>query len=326
MTKNILWLQGGACGGNTLSFLNADQPDVLTFLEDNNAKLLWHPSLSLESGEKVREILTSILRGRVRLDVLIFEGTVILGPNNTGRFNMFAGRPMKDWLRELVQVADYVVAVGDCASFGGVPASDPNPTQSTGLQFHKKEKGGFLGSGFKSVKGLPVINISGCPAHPSWITTTLIQVLSDRLTSEDLDEYQRPKFIYSTTTQFGCPRNIYFSYKIGLKEFGHQEGCLYFNLGCKGSYTRSPCNLILWNNQSSKTRVGTPCFGCTEFDFPTFNFFMTEKNRSGIPKRLPLGVSRGSYTTFSAVARATAPNYLLKPLNKKKGEEADWLE
>lgn len=275
--KTILWLQGGACGGNTLSFLNADNPGVLEFLEMHNSKLLWHPSLSLESDEKVKDILNKVVKGKIHLDVFIFEGTVVLGPNSTGKFNMFAGRPMKDWVNDISKVADYVVAVGDCASFGGIPASDPNPTESTGLQFHKKEKGGFLGKNFRSRKGFPVINIPGCPAHPEWIMTTLSLILDDKLKEDDLDEYQRLRTIYSTTTQFGCPRSIYFSYKVSVKEFGHREGCLYFDLGCRGSYTRSPCNIILWNNQSSKTRVGTPCFGCTEFDFPTFNFFTTEK-------------------------------------------------
>jgi hydrogenase small subunit len=63
--------------------------------------------------------------------------------------------------------------------------------------------------------------------------------------------------------------------------------------------------------------------GCTEFDFPTFNFFQTEKNRSGIPKRLPLGMSRGTYVTFSAIAKGSAPQFLVKPLIKRKG---DWIE
>ncbi|BFH73959.1 hypothetical protein SJAV_19030 [Sulfurisphaera javensis] len=131
--RTILWLQGGACGGNTLSFLNAENPDVLEFFEMYNAKLLWHPSLSLETGDKVREILQQIIKEKIQLDVFIFEGTVVLGPNGTGKFNIFAGKPMKDWVYEISKVANYVVAVGDCASFGGVPASEPNPTESTGL-------------------------------------------------------------------------------------------------------------------------------------------------------------------------------------------------
>ncbi|EZQ01973.1 hydrogenase [Candidatus Acidianus copahuensis] len=320
--KTILWLQGGSCGGNTLSLLNASDPDILQFLDENNAKLIWHPSLSIESAES---ILKSIIDQRIELDVLMFEGSVVLGPEGTGLFNLFAGMPMKEWVSKLAPMSRYIVAVGDCASFGGIPAAEPNPTESTGLQYYKKELGGFLGKDFRSKSGLPVINLAGCPAHPSWILTVLHLVLTDRLTPDMLDEYGRPKMFYSTTTQFGCPRQPYFTYKIALKELGHKEGCLYFELGCRGPYTRSSCNNILWNNQSSKTRVGTPCMGCTEFDFPTFNFFRTEKNRSGIPKRLPLGVSRGSYVTFSAIAKGSAPAFLLKPLFKKK-EKGDWIE
>jgi hydrogenase small subunit len=325
---NLLWLQGGACGGNTLSLLNAENPDFIEFLKTYNINLLWHPSLSLICGEDLRELLEEIIKGEIELNLLIFEGTVVKGPKGTGRFNLFAGRPMIEWIKALAPLADYVVAVGDCASFGGVPASDPNPTESTGLQFHKKKKGGFLGEDFKSKKGFPVINISGCPAHPTWVITTLMLIIENKFNLDMLDDYNRPKFIYSTTIQFGCPRNIYFSYKVSAKEFGHKEGCLFFELGCKGSYTQGPCNIILWNNQSSKTRVGTPCFGCTEFDFPTFNFFTTEKSKTGVPKNLPKGVSRGAYITLSAVARATAPDFLLKPLIKikKKEEKVEWLD
>ncbi|TRM80147.1 hydrogenase, partial [Sulfolobus sp. D5] len=75
--KNLLWLQGGACGGNTLSFLNAESPDILEFFEAYSVKLLWHPSLSLESGNKVKEILNEIVNGKIHLDVLVFEGTVV---------------------------------------------------------------------------------------------------------------------------------------------------------------------------------------------------------------------------------------------------------
>jgi hypothetical protein len=56
---------------------------------------------------------------------------------------------MLDWVLELSKVANYVVAIGDCAAWGGIPAVPPNPTDSTGMQFHKDKKGGFLGEGFQ---------------------------------------------------------------------------------------------------------------------------------------------------------------------------------
>src|SRR5689334_24729112 len=43
-----------------------------------------------------------------------------------------------------------------------------------------------------------------------------------------------------------------------------------FRSGCRGPMTHSPCNRILWNRQSSKTRAGMPCMGCTEPEFPFF--------------------------------------------------------
>ena len=74
---------------------------------------------------------------------------------------------MKDWIKELSGVAQFVVAIGDCATWGGIPAVAPNPSESTGMQFLKRNKGGFLGSDYTSKAGLPVINIPGCPPTPT---------------------------------------------------------------------------------------------------------------------------------------------------------------
>jgi coenzyme F420-reducing hydrogenase gamma subunit len=62
--------------------------------------------------------------------------------------------PMQDWIRELSDVAQYVVAIGDCATWG----------RHTGcfrliqvnlqvFQFHKKEKRRIPGSRFLFSKG-----------------------------------------------------------------------------------------------------------------------------------------------------------------------------
>ena len=47
-------------------------------------------------------------------------------PSGSGRFNMFAGRPMKDWVDDIAPKAGIVVAIGDCATYGGLPAVPPN--------------------------------------------------------------------------------------------------------------------------------------------------------------------------------------------------------
>ena len=42
---SVLWFQGGACSGNTMSFLNAEEPNVVDLIVDFGLDLLWHPSL-----------------------------------------------------------------------------------------------------------------------------------------------------------------------------------------------------------------------------------------------------------------------------------------
>jgi len=263
---SVLWFQGGACSGNTMSFLNATEPNVIDLITDFGLDLLWHPSLGLEGGRNAQKLFWHCARGVRPLDIFILEGTVIKGPYGSGRFDMFADRPMKDWVTDLAAAAQIVVAIGDCASWGGIPATAPNPSDSTGLQFHKRERGGFLGADFRSKMGLPVINIPGCPAHPDWITQILVALATGRAGDIALDELHRPQTFFKTFTQTGCTRVQYFEYKQGTTSFGEgtRKGCLFYEFGCRGPMTHSPCNRILWNRQSSKTRAGMPCTGCTE--------------------------------------------------------------
>ena len=154
---NLLWLQGGACSGNTMSFLNAEEPSACDLVTDFGINILWHPSLGMELGDNLQKMLRALVAGEIPLDILVFEGTVVNAPNGTGEWNRFAGRPMKAWVADLAKVAGYTVAIGDCATWGGIPATAPNPSESEGLQFLKRAHGGFLGKDYKSKAGLPTI-------------------------------------------------------------------------------------------------------------------------------------------------------------------------
>jgi hydrogenase small subunit len=308
---NLLWLQGGACSGNTMSFLNAEEPTACDLVNEFGIRILWHPSLGVELGDGVKQILEDVIAGRTPLDVFVFEGTVVNAPNGTGQWNRFAGRPMKDWVQEIADVARYVLAIGDCASWGGIPATAPNPTDSEGLQFLKRANGGALGAEFRSRAGLPVINIPGCPAHPSWITQVLIALVTGRGAEVELDELQRPKTFFTSFTQTGCTRNMHYAYKVSATEFGQRKGCLFYDLGCRGPMTHSPCNRILWNHQSSKTRAGMPCLGCTEPEFPFYELAPGTVFRSqtimGLPREYPAGLDRTSYMKLAIAAKVAAP-------------------
>jgi hydrogenase small subunit len=78
--------------------------------------------------------------------------------------------------------------------------------------------------------------------------------------------------------------------------------------------THSPCNRILWNRQSSKTRAGHPCTGCTEPGFPFGNLeqgtvFKTQKVAGVIPKDEPDGIDAASYMALAGLSKAVAPQW-----------------
>jgi NiFe hydrogenase small subunit HydA len=299
-----------------MSFLNAEEPSAVDVVTDFGIDVLWHPSLGMELGVAARKIFDDCASGKQPLDIFVFEGTVIQAPNGTGRWDMFAERPMTEWVKELAARAQIVVALGDCACWGGIPATAPNPSDSTGLQFLKRSQGGFLGADFRSKMGLPVINIPGCPAHPDWVTQILVAVAAGRAGDIALDDLQRPATFFTTFTQTGCTRVQYFEYKQATEEFGQgtRKGCLFYEFGCRGPVTRSPCNRILWNRQSSKTRAGMPCTGCTEPEFPFFDLapgtvFKTQKIAGAIPKEVPIGTDHMTYMAHAAAARVAAPDW-----------------
>ncbi len=296
---NVLWLQGGACSGNTMSFLNAEEPTVVELITDFGLNILWHPTTGQEIGDQVQDLLNDIIAGKQQLDIFVFEGSVIQGPDGSGSMNYFADRPMKDWVKELSQAANFVVAVGDCATWGGIPAVPPNPSQSTGLQFLKTTKGGFLGADFVSKGGLPVINIPGCPAHPDWVSQILVAIAIGRIGDIQIDHYHRPKTFFTEFTQDGCTNVTNFAQKVD-GGFGRRGGCLFYEVGCRGPLTRSSCNRIMWNRQSSKTRANHPCLGCTEPGFPHHDLkkgsvFNTMKYLGLLPKEVPTGRNKLAY-------------------------------
>lgn len=317
---NVLWLQGGACSGNTMSFLNAEEPTVPELVTDFGVNMLWHPSLGHEIGEQVNDLLNRCLSGETQLDILVFEGTIVQGPNGKGSMNYFCERPMMEWVRELSEVAQFVVAIGDCATYGGIPAVPPNPSESTGLQFHGTKKGAFLGEHFVSKGGLPVINIPGCPAHPDWMTQVLVALAVGRIDDIEIDQYHRPKTFFTEFVQSGCTHVRNFIEK-NDGGFGQRKGCLFYEVGCRGPMTKAPCNKILWNRQASKTRVNHPCLGCTEPGFPHHNLkkgsvLKTMKYLGFLPKEVPQGDSKLLYYFKAGVAKMSPHNDALLDASK----------
>lgn len=303
---NLYWLQSGGCSGDTMSILNYEG-NLFQFFSNIGIEILWHPSLSTISPKEHDTLLENILNGTQVLDILCIEGNVVCGPDGSGMFDTFRGKPKKELIEALCQKASYVIAVGTCASYGGIGSYDE--MQGIGLQFHHEQEGGYLGKNFRTKDGHIVINLPGCPIQPKALENILNKV--KRNMSIDFTKEHTDVDYYNFTVHQGCTRNEYHEYKIEESDFA-QKGCMFFHLGCKGPTTLAPCNKYLWNEVNSKTRAGVPCFGCTRPDFPQPYPFFETQNIIGTPLELPRGVDRAHYLAYKDMAWAASPQRLKK--------------
>ncbi|HEY1130673.1 MAG TPA: HupU protein [Roseateles sp.] len=306
---NVLWLQSGGCGGCSMSLLCADTTDFHGQLRDAGIHLLWHPSLSLESGGDVVALLNDVLEGRVRLDALCVEGALLRGPNGTGRFHVLAGTglPMIDWVQRLAERAGVVAAIGSCAAWGGVTAGGVNPTDACGLQYEDERIGGLLGAAFRSRQGLPVVNVAGCPTHPGWVVDTLMALAAGELDAGALDALGRPRLYADQLVHHGCTRNEFYEFKASAEK-PSDLGCMMEHMGCKGTQVHADCNTRLWNGEGSCTRGGYACIACTEpgFQEPGHPFHETPKI-AGIPIGLPTDMPKAWFVALASLSKSATP-------------------
>jgi uptake hydrogenase small subunit len=309
---NLLWLQSGGCGGCSLSLLCAEGPDLFTSLESAGINLLWHPSISEASNREFIDLLEAILAGQERLDFLCLEGSVVRGPEGSGKFHRLAGtgEPMMHWIERLAKVAGHVIAVGSCAAYGGITAAGGNPSEACGLQYDETLEGGLLGKRFTDPSGLPVINIAGCPVHPNWVTETLVQIAFDDLRREDLDEWGRPRSYADHLVHHGCPRNEFYEYKASAEK-PSDLGCMMEHLGCLGTQAHADCNTRLWNGEGSCLRGGYACINCTAPGFEETGHTFTQTPKiAGIPVGLPTDMPKAWFVALASLAKAATPKRL----------------
>ncbi len=309
---NLLWLQSGGCGGCSMSVLNAESPDLFTTLQINNINLLWHPSFSEASLDDVTDLLDKIENNEIQLDALCLEGSVMQGPNGSGRFHIFSGnnQPMSKLLEKLANKARYTIAIGSCAAYGGITMAGNNPGEACGLQYDGTLEGGLLGANWLSPEKMPVINIAGCPTHPNWVLETLIQLAHNELDKNDLDQLKRPRSYTDHLVHHGCPRNEYYEFKASAEQ-PSDLGCMMENMGCLGTQARADCNTRLWNGEGSCLRGGYACINCTapEFEEPGHCFTQTPK-MAGIPVGLPTDMPKAWFVALASLSKAATPKRL----------------
>ncbi len=252
---SLLWLAGASCDGCTMSVLGASEPGIEDLLGDPPRLRLVHPGLALESGDAYREHLHTAARGDLEPFVLVLEGSVfdesLAGAGSFSRLGTEGGRPLTTsaWIDRLAPRAEAVVAIGSCATWGGVPAAQGNPTGAMGLEDH-------LGREFRSRAGLPIVNVPGCaPSGEAFVELldSLFVHLAG-LVPLELDEERRPRWLYASPAHPMPARAAHVP-----EERYREEGAA--AVGC-------PVPRQGWmQGHGGCARVGGCCIGCTDRGF-----------------------------------------------------------
>lgn len=246
---NAMWLEVTGCSGNIISLLNSENPGLYNVLTDI-VNFTYNNTLMGAEGNFAFEKFLETLDTEF---VLLIDGAVSTKDN--GNYNIVANYNGQNITAlQAVQLAGgkakYVVAVGTCASYGGISAAKPNPSESKSVQ---------------EVLNRQVVRLPGCPCHPDWVVGTLAHLASYGL--PQLDEEGRPLLFYDVTIHDTCTRRGFFDKGIFAQKFG-EEGCM-IKLGCKGPVTRTDCPRRKWNGYVNwPIGDNTNCIGCAHSQFP----------------------------------------------------------
>jgi hydrogenase small subunit len=138
-------------------------------------------------------------------------------------------------VKECAADAAAVIAIGSCASWGGMPSTAPNPTGATSVQ---------------EILQKPVVNIPGCPPNPYNFLTTVVHYLTLG-TLPALDEQGRPKFAYGRLIHENCERRAHFDagrFALQFGDEGHRKGYCLYKLGLQGPETWANCSQIYFGD------------------------------------------------------------------------------
>lgn len=325
----VIWIQGQNCTGCSISFLNSTYPSVTELVLDK-LSVRYHPNVMAAAGETAMKAIEDTVKEKKGQYVLVVEGPIPTKEN--GEYCTFglekgktktimgasvpADKPIEVWMAELVPGAAGVIANGNCASYGGIPAANAAVTGATAVEEIVA----------KIDPKKPMVNVGGCPSHPDWFVGTVLETLLflQGQGSLDLDKYKRSKTFFGKMIHENCERRAAFDSGLFLEDWNNQNPdfalCM-AKMGCKGPVTYADCPTRRWNSKVNWcVGANAPCHGCAE---PTFY-----KDLTPLYKPLPNldigGLSTTTDTVGWVAAGATAvgigAHYLYKQLGQKPEE------
>jgi len=295
---NVIWLNGQACTGCTVSLANSVYYTTIQDLTLYNGtadaiNLMCNETLSGPQGDA---FLPARPTGAF---VLAVEGAI---PTKDHRYCEIAKTIQGSGISNptIYDAVSYyadgancaaVLSIGTCASYGGIPGSKGNPTLAKGVYDTMKLA---PTSTQRDAIAAKTVNIPGCPPNPNWIVGTIAYVLTALYNgatpaaavtalAAQLDNIRRPKFYYGGRLCTKCYRmdaadaGNFVGAKRNFQDIGNpamSSWCLR-RIGCKGPKTQSDCSYRQWHSPAYGefgvnwcVGAGAPCQGCVQKDFP----------------------------------------------------------
>ncbi len=256
----ILWLEFQGCTGDTESFLRAapqtdaaqrgvTDPGIVSLLLEV-LSVDYLETIMAPAGDQAARSYQAA-RQQTGQYVCVVEGAIPTAQN--GHYCVIGGRTALSIVQEASAGALATIALGACATDGGISAAAPNPT-------------GALGVSGAAPHAPNLMALPGCPANVVNLVASLVYYLTFKRWP-DCDSAGRPLFAYGSIVHDQCERRLHYENKEFVTAWGddhHRQGWCLFNMGCRGPYTLSNCPTVKWNEGTNwPVGGGHSCVGCT---------------------------------------------------------------
>lgn len=249
---SVVYLHGAECTGCTEALLRAYQPYFDEIIM-STISLDYCETVMAAAGQAAHSALDKALNNPEGY-ICVIEGGI--PTYHGGEYCKIGGETFFQLCARVASKSIATIAMGSCASYGGIQAAAPNPSGSKGVNVALK------------AVGVSAINIAGCPPNPMNFVGTVVHLLTKGMPK--LDSWNRPVQFFGDTVHAHCPRQEHFNKGEFALSFDSPEAkkgwCLY-QLGCKGPYTYNNCPTAMFNQVNWPVKAGAPCIGCSEPNF-----------------------------------------------------------
>lgn len=249
----LVWLNFQDCTGDTEALLRAANPTVGEIILDI-LSVDYHETIMAAAGHQADEALENTITKYKGKYLCVVEGSISM--KDGGVYGCTSGKTHLETARRVCGGALATIAIGTCASYGGIPAAVPNPTGAVGVR--------------DAVPGATVINLPGCPCNADNLTATVVHYLVFGKIPA-MDSKGRPLFAYGKRIHDNCERRPHFDAGQYVEHWGddaHRKGFCLYKMGCKGPATFHNCPTQRYNEKTSwPVASGHGCAGCSEPHF-----------------------------------------------------------